>query len=171
MPWDLVPSWAKDPKIGNKLINARAETIATKPAFRSAFKSRRCLIPATGFYEWKKLPGGKKQPYHIEYGDGLPFAFAGLWETWLGDGAQPIESCTIVTGEPNELVRDVHDRMPVILQDEDYDRWLDPKQKDPAALESLLVPYPADRLRLYPISTAVNNARNERAESIERLAD
>ena len=112
-----------------------------------------------------------KQPYHIEPAGDHPFAFAGLWETWRGDGEQAIESCTIVTGEPNELVRELHDRMPVILKDEDYDRWLDPKQKDPAALESLLVPYPAERMRIYPISTAVNNPRNERAECIDRLAE
>jgi putative SOS response-associated peptidase YedK len=167
--WGLIPSWAKDPKIGARMINARADTVATKPAFRAAFKQRRCLIPATGFYEWKKLADGTKQPYQIGLRDGQPFAFAGLWESWKGEGEQPLESCTIITGQANALMRDVHDRMPVILDEEDYDRWLDPRQKDVAALESLLVPYPADRMRLYPISTVVNNPRNERAECIEPL--
>jgi putative SOS response-associated peptidase YedK len=166
--WGLVPSWAKDVKIGNSLINARAETVATKPAFRAAFKARRCLIPATGFYEWKKT-GKAKQPFHIEMKDGQPFAFAGLWEFWKGDG-EPIESCTIITGEPNEVARGIHDRMPVILPEEEYDRWLD--LKAPAdALQELFVPYPAAEMHGAPISTRVNSPRYDGPECLEQLAD
>jgi putative SOS response-associated peptidase YedK len=121
--WGLIPSWAKDMKIGNQLINARADTVATKPSFRSAFKSRRCLIPADGFYEWRKTEDGK-QPFHIRMKDKEPFAFAGLWERWRPEEGEPVESCTIITTDANELMGPIHNRMPVILAPEDYATWL-----------------------------------------------
>jgi len=161
--WGLIPSWAKDTKIGNSLINARADTIATKPSFRSAFKRRRCLIPASGFYEWQKRDDGK-QPYQIAMRSGKPFAFAGLWEQWeKGDG--PIESCAIITTEANDLMAPLHDRMPVILRPDDYDAWLDPAS-DAGALQGLLQPYPDDDLTAYPVSKVVNNPRNDRPECV-----
>src|SRR5262245_13539832 len=142
--WGLVPFWAKDLKVGASLINARADTTGTKPAFRSAFRERRCLVPADGFYEWKRVDGGK-QPYRITMADGDPFAFAGLWESW-GSKTEPVETFAIITTEPNALAATVHDRMPVILDPADFDRWL----AEPAA--ELLRPYPAVRMRAYPVS-------------------
>jgi len=137
--WGLIPFWADDMKIGARLINARGETVAEKPAFRTAFRKRRCLIVADGFYEWQTI-NRKKQPYHFARRDGKPFAFAGLWERW-DKGESPIESCTIITTDANELVRPLHDRMPVILQPEDFERWLDPKE-DSGMLQALLQPLP-----------------------------
>jgi putative SOS response-associated peptidase YedK len=163
--WSLIPSWAEDPKIGDWMINARSETAADKPSFRSAFRKRRCLIPTDGFYEWQKN-GGKKQPFFIHRADAKPFAFAGLWEHWEGDG-QVIESCTILTTEANELMRPLHDRMPVILQPEDYDRWLDPRLDKPEAVQPLLRPYPSEALAAYPVTTLVNNPRNDKAECLK----
>jgi putative SOS response-associated peptidase YedK len=167
LQWGLIPSWADDPKIVNRMINARAESVATKPAFRNPFKSRRCLIPADGFYEWQKTGGKTKQPYHLGMADGRPFAFAGLWEHWRR-GGEAIDSCTIITTEPNELAATVHDRMPVILPEDAYDRWLDPKLDDPDELQSLLVPFPAKRMKAWPVSTLVNNPRNETPECVEQ---
>src|SRR5580704_6621758 len=167
--WGLVPSWAKDMKIGASLINARADTIATKPSFRTAFKRRRCLIPADGFYEWKKGEGKTKQPFYIRLKKDYPFAFAGLWEHWEGPDNSAIDSCTIVTTDANETLRTLHDRMPVILREEDYDRWLDPKIQDPTELGELLKPYSSEEMTAFPISTLVNNARNEAAQCIEPL--
>jgi putative SOS response-associated peptidase YedK len=164
--WGLVPSWADDPKIGYRLINARADTVATKPSFRSAFKQRRCLIPADGFYEWKK-EGKEKQPYLIEVGDSQVFAFAGLWESWHGEQGPPLESCTIITTDANPLMSELHDRMPVILSPNDYQAWLDPQNLDREGLEKLLDPYPADEMQYRPVSKTVNNARNEGPECIE----
>src|ERR687894_553007 len=133
--WGLIPSWAKDPAIGNKMINARAETLGEKPAFRTALRRRRCLVPADGFYEWKKEPGGKtKTPMHIRMKSGDVFAFAGLWETWHSPDGSVIPSCTLITTRPNELMSEIHDRMPVILQRDDYQRWLDPQERDPHEL-------------------------------------
>lgn len=162
--WGLVPAWAADPAGGYRMINARAETAATKPSFREAFRHRRCLVPADGFYEWKR--GAKpKQPYYIRLQDERPFAFAGLWDAWhQGDSA--IESCTILTTDANELVADLHDRMPVILDPERFDAWLDPAAEDPARLMRLLTPYPAERMTLYPVSTVVNSPRHEGPECI-----
>ena len=165
--WGLVPSWAKDPGIGARMINARAETVATKPSFRSAFRRRRCLIVADGFYEWKKLEHGK-QPYYIRLADGAPFAFAGIWEHWEGGDAGEIDSCTIITTEPNELTRDIHNRMPVILAPEDRTKWLDPDLTEPADVQALLRPYPPDFMEAYPVSTRVNRASNDVPECIER---
>lgn len=164
--WGLIPSWADDPKIGYRMINARAETVASKPSFRTAFKRRRCLIPADGFYEWKK-EGKAKQPYLIELDDGELFAFAGLWEGWGGDDRPNIESCTIITTEANELMSELHHRMPVILSPDDYQQWLDPANDDYDGLEKLLDPYPADQMQYRPVSRTVNNARNEGPDCIE----
>ncbi len=169
--WGLVPSWAKDAKSGPPLINARADTLATKPSFRTAFKRRRCLIPADGFYEWQKGEGKTKQPFYIRLKKDDPFAFAGLWEHWEGPDNSAIDSCTIVTTDANETLRPLHDRMPVILHEEDYDRWLDPKIDDTTQLGELLKPYPSEEMVAFPISALVNNARNESAECIEPLRD
>lgn len=160
--WGLIPSWSKDPKVGRQLINARGETVATKPSFRAAFRSRRCLILADGFFEWKR-DGRKKQPYYIRLSEDRPFAFAGLWEQWRG-GDQVIESCTIITTEANELIRPLHDRMPVILDSADYEDWLNPhSDRGPA----LLRPFPPDRMTYYPVSDLVNRATNNLPECIE----
>lgn len=166
--WGLIPSWAKDRKIASSLINARGETVAEKPSFRAAFTKRRCLILTDGFYEWQKLADGKKQPHYIHRRDDGPFAFAGLWESWPGEG-EPLESCTIITTSANEVMQPLHDRMPVILSQSDYDQWLDPAFKDKAALKELLKPCPADWLEAYPVSTRVNNARHEEAACLERM--
>jgi putative SOS response-associated peptidase YedK len=163
--WGLIPSWAKDPGIGNSLANARADTIAEKPAFRSAFKKRRCLVVADGFYEWGTGDGGKI-PYYFQLQDGEPFAFAGLWERWE-KGEEPVESCTLITTEANGVVGRVHNRMPVILEPDDYDRWLDPNEQD---AKELLRPLPDDALISYAVSKLVNNPRNERPECIARIA-
>lgn len=165
--WGLIPSWAKDRKIGNRMINARADTVATKPAFRAAFKRRRCLIPADGFYEWKKLDAQQKQPFYITRPDGGPFAFAGLWEHWQGEAGPAVESCTIITTEANEVMEELHDRMPVILDEADYDRWLAPGRGDREKLLSLLRPCPHDVLRFIPVDTLVNNPRNNVPACIE----
>lgn len=146
MKWGLIPFWAKDASIGNRLINARGESAAEKPAFRAAFKTRRCLVPTDGFYEWKKQEGTRKQPYLVRNADGSPFAFAGLWERWTGPEGEIIESCTILTTDANDLTRPIHDRMPVILHPKDYDLWLDPEVKDPALLKPLLRPYPSEEM-------------------------
>ncbi len=170
MHWGLIPSWSKDSKIGSRMINARGETVAVKPSFRAAFKRRRCLIPTNGFYEWKKTGGKSKQPYHIGMQDGQLFAFAGLWEHWEGADGSAINSCTIITTEANQLLADLHDRMPVILDSEDYVRWLDPENEDKDELQSLLVPHDPDVMSTYPISTIVNNPRNEVPDCIEAIS-
>jgi putative SOS response-associated peptidase YedK len=161
--WGLIPFWAEDKKIGASLINARADTVASKPAFRDAYKHRRCLILADGFYEWRKgVPKAPKQPFHIRRMDGQPFAFAGLWERWRGE--QPaIESCTIITTDANELLRPLHDRMPVILGPRDFAPWLGPASGDPGILQEMLCPYPSDLLTAIPVGPYVNNANNEGA--------
>jgi putative SOS response-associated peptidase YedK len=165
--WGFIPFWAEDAKIGAKFINARAETVATAPAFRAAFRTRRCLVPAGGFYEWKKVDGGR-QPYHVGLRDGAPFAFAGLWERW-NRGAVPIESFTIITGEPNSLVADLHDRMPAILDPEDYDAWL--TATDTAIAAAMLQqPFPAQLMAAYPVSTKVNSVKNDTPDLIEPIA-
>jgi len=156
LTWGLVPSWAKDRAMGARMINARAETVAEKPAFRAALRVRRCLVLADGFYEWQKL-GTRKQPHHIRLRDGRPFAFAGLWERWAPPGAEPVESCTIITTTPSALVAPIHDRMPVILAADAIGTWLDPSAREPAAIVSLLRPYPADEMVAYPVSLRVNN--------------
>jgi putative SOS response-associated peptidase YedK len=162
--WGLVPSWAKDPSIGTRLINARAETVATKPVFRHAFRDRRCLVLTDGFYEWHK-EGASKQPYHIRLRDGRPFAFAGLWEHWEGEEAT-IDSCTLLTTTPNEVMRPLHDRMPVILPAAEYDQWLECRGQDTEHLHTILRPYPGDDLIAYPVSTRVNNPAHDSSECL-----
>jgi putative SOS response-associated peptidase YedK len=166
MRWGLMPSWAKDEKIGNRMINARAESLDEKPAFRRAFEHRRCLIAADGFYEWQAA-GRKKQPYYIHFRDDRPFAFAGLWEHWEGPDNAAIESCTIITSEASELVRPLHDRMPVILPPEAYTAWLDPAQRKTEELAKLLAPFSSAELEAYPVSTLVNSATNEEPGCVE----
>jgi putative SOS response-associated peptidase YedK len=168
--WGLIPSWAKDPSIGNRMINARAETLAEKPAFRNALKRRRCLIPADGFYEWKKLSDGKtKQPMYIRMRDGKPFAFAGLWENWhdKSGGGGEIPSVTIITTTPNTLMNSIHDRMPAIVRPEDYREWLAPGERPADELAKLLGPYPEDQMEAFPVSKLVNSAANESAGCID----
>ncbi|MBI4916358.1 MAG: SOS response-associated peptidase [Acidobacteria bacterium] len=156
LTWGLIPSWSKDRAIGSRMINARAETVGEKPAFRAALRARRCLVLADGFYEWQKL-GTRKQPHHIRMRDGRPFAFAGLWERWTPPDGDPVESCTIITTVPNEVVAPIHDRMPVILAPADLDRWLDPGTRDPATVAALLRPYPGRDMTAYPVSLRVNS--------------
>jgi putative SOS response-associated peptidase YedK len=157
--WGLIPGWANDPTIGNRLINARAETVAEKPSFRSAFAQRRCLVPADGFYEWQTQKG-KKQPFYFRLRSGGPFAFAGLWERWAGE-EEIIESCSLLTTEANELVRPVHERMPVVLAVVEHERWLDPQPQPPGSLQALLRPYPAAEMVADPVGFRVNNPRND----------
>jgi putative SOS response-associated peptidase YedK len=161
--WGLVPSWAKDQKGAYACINARSDTVATKPPFRSAFKKRRCLVLADGYYEWRK-EGKLKQPYFFEVDGGKPFAFAGLWEWWRDPGdekAPTLESCCLLTGEPNELQAKLHDRMPIILDPTRYDAWLDPTKEDREKLLKMLAPFPAQRMTVRPVSTFVNASSGE----------
>ena len=167
--WGLIPAWADDPGIGSRMINARSETAAEKPSFRRAFKERRCLIPADGFYEWQKTNGGK-QPYHLKMRDGRPFAFAGLWESWNRDEEGEIRSCTILTTNANDLVGEVHHRMPVILPPETYDLWLDSDVRETEQLLSLMVPYPTEEMEAYPVSRRVNNPSNNEPGCVESVA-
>ena len=166
--WGLIPPWADDPQIGSRMINARAETAPEKPSFRRAFRERRCLIPADGFYEWKRMNGGK-QPYYIHMNEGRPFAFAGLWESWKDDGGPEIRSCTILTTKPNLLAGEIHDRMPVILPTGSYDVWLD-READRDELYGLLAPYPEDEMEAYPVSRFVNSPSNNDPRCIEPAA-
>jgi putative SOS response-associated peptidase YedK len=166
--WGLVPSWAKDPSMGNKMINARAETAHEKPAFRAAFKRRRCLIPANGFYEWQQRDKGKS-PMLIHLDDFEPFAFAGLWEVWHSKDGDEIRSATILTTEANKFMSDIHDRMPVILDPKDYGLWLsDSEELDP--LVKLMKPYPENELEAYEVSKLVNKPGNETPECVVPLA-
>jgi len=166
--WGLIPSWAKDRKIGARMINARGETVASKPSFRNAVRKRRCLIPADGFYEWQKL-GDRKQPHHIRFTDRRPFAFAGLWERWQENEKKSVDSCTIITTTPNELVAKIHDRMPVILNPKDHGEWLEPNQLAGSRLDELLTPHPPDEMEAIAVSPMVGNPRNEVPECIEPL--
>ncbi len=164
--WGLIPSWAKDPSIGNRMINARSETLAEKPSFRAAYKRRRCLIPANGFYEWTKR-GKSKVPMFVHLKDQELFAFAGLWESWHDPDGGEIRTCTIITTEPNEVVKPLHHRMAVILHESDYDMWLSPDELGDEALKPLLRPFEADRMDVYEVSTLVNNVANDSAACIE----
>jgi putative SOS response-associated peptidase YedK len=163
MRWGLVPSWAKDPSIGYKTINARAETATNTPSFREPFRSQRCLIPADGFYEWQRN-GKTKQPYCFEVNDGQLFAFAGLWDRWTNPQGEVIESCTILTTTPNSLLADIHDRMPVILSPDDYDLWLDTAFRDTTSVSEMLRPFDAASMRRYTVSTRVNHVLNDDAD-------
>ncbi len=164
MRWGLIPSWAKDMTIGSRTLNARSETVTTTPAFRQSILTKRCLIPADGFYEWQKM-GSVKQPYCFEVGEGEVFAFGGLWDQWRSPDGEIIESCTILTTTPNSLVGDMHDRMPVIVTPDKYDVWLDPDVTDFDAIRDSLKPYDVAQMRCYPVSTKLNNSQNEGAES------
>lgn len=165
--WGLIPMWAKDPAIGNRLINARGETVAEKPSFRGSLKYKRCLILADGFYEWKAGKDRKtKTPYFIHMKDRLPFAFAGLWDSWNGPDGSAVKSCTIITTEPNELMSMIHDRMPVILHPRDYARWLDPTPQTPDHLLTLIKPFPAEAMDAYIVSTMVNKPANDSPELV-----
>ena len=170
--WGLVPPWSPDTKIGSRMINARGETVSEKPAFREAFKRRRCLVIADGYYEWK-TSGKVKQPFYIHMSDEQPFAFAALWESWNGPpGARletPLESCTIITTESNELTSALHDRMPVIIPSEQQAMWLDPGFSAVSALSELLRPFSSDEMAVYPVSRFVNKATNESPECLERI--
>lgn len=169
MRWGLVPSWSKDVSIGNRMINARSETVAEKPAFRAAWKRRRALILADGFYEWHPVEKGTKQPYFIHRRDERPFAFAGLWEHWPKVDP-PLESCTILTTSASDLLRPIHDRSPVVLSPEDYDRWLDPEYENLSSLKELLEPsVDEETFVMQPVSTRVNNPRHDRPDCIEPL--
>ncbi len=163
--WGLVPYWAAEPGIGNRMINARSESAAEKPAFRSSLRRRRCLVPADGFYEWRRTPAGK-QPYLIRLVTGEPFAFAGLWDRWVPHEGEPIESFTILTTRPNELMAKVHDRMPVILPPRHHGPWLDPRERRPERLEPLLQPFPTAEMTAFPVATIVNRPVNDVAECI-----
>ncbi|HEY6850389.1 MAG TPA: SOS response-associated peptidase [Terracidiphilus sp.] len=164
MRWGLIPFFAKDAKIAYSTINARAETVATSPVFREPMKRRRCLVPATGFYEWQALDTKSKQPWAIELVEGNLFAFAGLWDRWKDKATgQPLETYTIITTDPNELLEPIHDRMPVILSPQDYSRWLDPGEPSRLPID-LLRPYPAEEMRVWKVSAAVGNVRNNGPE-------
>ena len=167
----LIPSWAKDAGIGARTINARADTVHEKPAFRAAFQSRRCLIPTEGFFEWKAGAGKSKTPYFVERSDGEPMIFAGLWERWVDPEGEVVETCTIITTEAAEILRPLHDRMPVILEEANFNFWLSRANKDLDALRTLLKPFPSDRLTMHPVSTLVNSPRNEGPEVIARASE
>ncbi|MCB9832863.1 MAG: SOS response-associated peptidase [Planctomycetes bacterium] len=167
--WGLVPFFAKDPSIGNRMINARGETLAEKPSFRAAYRSRRCLIPADGFYEWQKLADGK-QPQHVAFVDGSVFAMAGLYENWRRPDGGNLSSCTIITTEASEDLAWLHDRMPVILDPEDWELWLDPELKDRSVLDPLLVPWAGRKLRARPVSRRVNSPREDDPDLLDESA-
>jgi putative SOS response-associated peptidase YedK len=170
--WGLIPSWAKDAAIGQRMINARGETVAEKPAFRRALRSQRCLVIADGFYEWQKQ-GRVKQPYFVHLKNNGPLAFAGLWESWQPDSHshERLETCTIITTQANELMREIHDRMPVILDPDEYSLWLDPQIVDPVRLTPLVDPYPSEPLVADPVSTYVNSPRHDDSKCIELHPD
>lgn len=172
--WGLIPSWAKDTSIGDRLINARGEKLTTSNAFKRAFERRRCIVPADGFYEWQAIAGQRvKQPWFFRRRDGEPLAFAGLWEIWhdpgVGDDAPRVRTCTIITTSPNELVAPIHDRMPVALPETAWDTWLSVDNRDTAALSQLLVPMPAGELESWTVSTLVNKADNNGPELLDRV--
>jgi putative SOS response-associated peptidase YedK len=166
LKWGLIPSWAKDPKIGFKLANARAETVAELPSFRSAFKKQRCLVPIDGFYEWNQV----KQPYYFSLKSGEPFYLAGLWEFWQPPTGGRLQTFTLITTQPNAVVAPVCDRMPVILEEKDFEPWLNPQNQDTARLQTLLKPYPADLLTGYPVSTFMSKAGNEGSMCAEKIS-
>lgn len=170
LKWGLVPSWSRNASTSKGLINARAETITEKPSFREAFKNRRCIIPASGFYEWQKKGTGAKQPYYFYLNDKEVFGFAGLWEEWLDkQTGELLETCTIITTEANDVLKPVHDRMPVILKAESYDEWLDSKIKDTEMLQKLLIPFPAEEMDSYAVSKSVNMPETNLPELITPL--
>ena len=168
--WGLIPSWAKDPAMGNRMINARSETVTSKPSFRTAFKRRRCLFPASGFYEWQKVERPtRKQPTFIRMASDEPFGLAGLWERWQHANGSELESCTILTTHANALMKPIHDRMPVIIQPAEYQKWLDRDLQDHEALSALLRPYAADAMATHAVSAAVNDPRHEGPDCVQPL--
>lgn len=166
--WGLVPHWTKDSKLGFSTINARAEDVASKPAFREALRKRRCLVPADAFFEWKWLAVKSKLPFAIGLKSDEPYAFAGLWESWQPKDGEPLETFTILTTAPNELMAPIHNRMPVILETKDYDRWLDPGDPTRPPVD-LLRPYPAEQMQAWPVSDRVGNVRNDDPELLEQI--
>ncbi|EMF46082.1 hypothetical protein B481_2668 [Planococcus halocryophilus Or1] len=168
--WGLIPPWAKDTKIGYKMINARSETVAEKPSFRKAFKKKRCLVVADSFYEWQHKDG-EKIPMRIKLKTGEPFAFAALWESWKAPDGQIVNSCSILTTAPNKLMESIHDRMPVILSKADEKTWLDPRVEDVETLKALLKPYQAKDMEAYRVSQEVNSPKNNKVELIEKLVE
>lgn len=169
MRWGLIPSWSQDLSIGNHTINAMAETASEKPAFREAIRKRRCLVPADGFFEWKKISSKKKQPYNIGMANDSLFAFAGLWDQWRSGTGEVIESFSILTTEANALTKDIHNRMPVILEPEQYELWLDPGVTEPAHIQELLAPFDPRRMKKYPLSPRVSNVKNDDPECIREV--
>ncbi len=169
MRWGLIPFWATDASVGAQMINARSETVAVKAAFREPIEKRRCLVPADSFYEWQRA-GKRKQPFCFEVGDAELFAFAGLWDRWRAPDGSLVESCTILTTTPNQLLADIHDRMPVILAPDDYDLWLDPGMRDAATAVDMLKPYDAALMRRHPISARVNSVANDDPECATPVA-
>ncbi|MDC0760651.1 SOS response-associated peptidase [Brevibacillus sp. AG] len=170
LKWGLVPFWSKDEKVGYKMINAKSETLREKPAFKNLFARKRCIIPADGFYEWKKV-GKEKRPMRIMMKTGEPFAFAGLYDTWTSPEGDKLHSCTIITTKPNEVVADIHDRMPVILNEQDEAIWLDREKFDADLLQSLLVPYDHEEMKAYPVPAMVGSPKNDIPECIEEIAN
>ena len=171
MRWGLVPSWATDLSIGNRMINARAETLAQKPAFRKALEARRCIIPADGFYEWRKNPDGSKTPFYIQLKSQAPFAFSGLYENWNTPDGQLITSCTIITTTANAVIGPIHDRMPVILSASAVPQWLNPQPQSPADLSCVLIPYDAEEMTVHPVSRRVNSAAANTPDLIEPVLE
>ncbi|HHZ83960.1 MAG TPA: SOS response-associated peptidase [Nitrospirales bacterium] len=168
--WGLIPGWSRERKADHGIINARAETVRIKPSFRGPFRSRRCLVPADGYYEWQSTDGGK-QPHYIRMKDGAPFALAGLWDLWVGKGGSTaIESCTIITTVPNQMLSPIHARMPVIIGPENYGQWLDHETSDVESLQILLRPFLEDAMEAYPVSQVVNNPRNDTEECLVPLS-
>ena len=168
--WGLIPGWAKDESIGSKMINARAETLAEKPSFRDAFKKHRCIIPASGFYEWQKQSKGAKQPFYFRMKDKDVFGFAGLWAEWLDkETGEQIETFTIITTEANKVLEPIHERMPVILKSKDYDLWLDAKERDTDKLQKLLAPFPSAEMESYQVSKTVNSPSNDSPELTQEI--
>ena len=165
--WGLMPAWAKDPALGNRLINARSETVADKPAFRSAFKSRRCIVPADGFYEWQQQPAGK-QPFYIHRQDGELLAMAGLWEQWTSPSGEQVPTFSILTMAANAWMQPLHERMPVILEGDALDAWLDPATQ-PSQLQALFRPLPLDALAAYPVTRAMGNVRHDHPDNLDPL--
>jgi len=170
LKWGLVPFWSKDEKVGYKMINAKSETLQDRPAFKNLFARKRCIIPADGFYEWKKI-GKEKQPMRIMMKTGEPFALAGLYDTWTNPEGVKLHTCTIITTKPNEVVKDIHDRMPVILRKQDEQLWLDREKFDADLLQSLLVPYDHDQMRAYPVPSMVGSPKNNIPECIQEIAN
>lgn len=167
--WGLIPSWSKDPAVGNRMINARAETVAEKPGFRNAFRKRRCLVPADGFYEWLRT-GKTKTPFYARLKSGGLMGFAGLYETWVSPGGETLQTCTIITTRANALLEEVHERMPVIIPDNRQALWLDPAFQEERPLLELLEPYPPDEMEMYEVSRAVNFPSNDSPELIQPRA-